>query len=165
MTPRRALLLFAITQTARARSATLAAIASNADYATRLYGSSHSVDPSKLRVVWPDLMPPKLRASLRVDCDGARTLFYERHFLHGTRRVRFNEGGGRPAARPPGRGAPQRVRRGRRRSSRRTTTRPGRLGRFALSFHGRRGNDGDRAPAVGRRGWSCSCCGLPRRAC
>ena len=36
MTPRAALLLVAIAQTARARSATLAAIASNADYATRL---------------------------------------------------------------------------------------------------------------------------------
>jgi hypothetical protein len=36
MTPRCALLLFAIAQTARARSATLAAIASNADYANRL---------------------------------------------------------------------------------------------------------------------------------
>ena len=32
---------------------------SNADYANRLYGSSNAVDPSKLRVVWPDLMPPK----------------------------------------------------------------------------------------------------------
>ena len=84
MTPRRALLLIAIAQTARARSATLAAIASNADYATRLYGSSsNAVDPSRLRVVWPDLMPPKLRASLRVDCGQTRrqTLFYERHFL------------------------------------------------------------------------------------
>ena len=40
MTPPRALLLVAIAQTARARSATLAAIASNADYAKRLYGSS-----------------------------------------------------------------------------------------------------------------------------
>ena len=83
MTPRRALLLFAIAQTARARSATLAAIASNADYANRLYGSSNAVDPAKLRVVWPDLMPPKLRASLRVECGQPRrqTLFYERHFL------------------------------------------------------------------------------------
>ena len=79
----RVALLLAIAQTARARSATLAAIASNADYANRLYGSSHAVDPSKLRVVWPDLMPPKLRASLRVECGQPRrqTLFYERHFL------------------------------------------------------------------------------------
>ena len=69
MTPQCALLLFAIAQTARARSATLAAIASNADYAYRLYGSSNAVDPTTLRIVWPDLMPPKLRASLRVDCD------------------------------------------------------------------------------------------------
>ena len=43
MTPRCALLLLAIAQTARARSATLAAIASNAEYATRLYGSSWGV--------------------------------------------------------------------------------------------------------------------------
>ena len=79
----RVALLLATTQTARAKSATLAAIASNADYANRLYGSSHAVDPSKLRVVWPDLMPPKLRASLRVECGQPRrqTLFYERHFL------------------------------------------------------------------------------------
>ena len=81
MTPPRALLLVAIAQTARARSATLAAIASNADYAYRLYGSSNAVDPTTLRIVWPDLMPPKLRASLRVDCDGGKPLFYERHFL------------------------------------------------------------------------------------
>ena len=81
MTPRRALLLVAIAQTARARSAPLAAIASNPDYANRLYGSSNAIDQTTLRIVWPDLMPPKLRASLRVDCDGARTLFYERHFL------------------------------------------------------------------------------------
>ena len=82
MTPRRALLLVAIAQTARARNA-LAAIASNADYANRLYGSSHAVDPARLRVVWPDLMPPKLRASLHVECGQPRrqTLFYERHFL------------------------------------------------------------------------------------
>ena len=82
MTPRCALLLFALAQTARARSATLAAIASS-DYANRLYGSSNAVDPAKLRVVWPDLMPPKLRAGLRVDCGQTRrqTLFYERHFL------------------------------------------------------------------------------------
>ena len=39
MTPQRALLLFAIAQTARARNA-LAAIASNADYANRLYGGA-----------------------------------------------------------------------------------------------------------------------------
>ena len=79
----RVALLLAIAQTARARSATLAAIASNADYANRLYGSSHAVDPSRLRVVWPDLMPPKLRAGLRVECGQPRrqTLFYERHFL------------------------------------------------------------------------------------
>ena len=44
MTPRRALLLFAIAQTARARSATLAAIASDAAYANRLYGSSNAID-------------------------------------------------------------------------------------------------------------------------
>ena len=83
MTPRCALLLFALAQTARARSATVAAIASNADYANLLYGSSNAVDPSKLRVVWPDLMPPKLRAGLRVECGQPRrqTLFYERHFL------------------------------------------------------------------------------------
>ena len=37
MTPRFALLLVAIAQTARARKATLAAIASNGDYANRLY--------------------------------------------------------------------------------------------------------------------------------
>ena len=83
MTPQHALLLFAIAETARARNA-LAAIASNADYVNRLYGSSNAVDPSRLRIVWPDLMPPKLRATLRVDCGGARTppaLFYERHFL------------------------------------------------------------------------------------
>ena len=115
MTPRRALLLVAIAQPARARSATLAAIASNADYANRLYGSSNAVDPTTLRIVWPDLMPRKLRKTLRVECGQPRwqALF---------------------------------------------------LGRFALSFHDRRGNDGDRGPAVGRRGWSCSCCGLPRRA-
>ena len=89
MTPRHALLLLAIAQTARARSATLAAIASNGDYANRLYGSSHAVDPSRLRVVWPDLMPPKLRKTLRVDCDGARTLFYERHFLQRRALYRF----------------------------------------------------------------------------
>ena len=79
----RVALLLAIAQTARARSATLAAIASNADYANRLYGSSNAVDPSRLRIVWPDLMPPKLRASLRVDCGQTRRqpLFYERHFL------------------------------------------------------------------------------------
>ena len=47
----RVALLLAIAQTARARSATLAAIASNADYANRLYGPSHAVDPAKLRVV------------------------------------------------------------------------------------------------------------------
>ena len=41
----RVALLLAIAQTARARSATLAAIASNADYANRLYGPSHAVDP------------------------------------------------------------------------------------------------------------------------
>ena len=42
MTPPRALLLVALAQTARAKKATttLAAIASNADYAKRLYGSS-----------------------------------------------------------------------------------------------------------------------------
>ena len=53
MTPHYALLLFAIAQTARARSATLAAVASNADYVNRLYGSSkfNAVDPSKLRIV------------------------------------------------------------------------------------------------------------------
>ena len=83
MTPRCALLLFAIAQTARARSATLAVIASNRDYANRLYGGAASIDPAKLRVVWPDLMPPKLRAGLRVECGQPRrqTLFYERHFL------------------------------------------------------------------------------------
>ena len=82
MTPRRALLLFAIVQTARARNA-LAAIASNADYANRLYGSSHAIDPTTLRIVWPDLMPPKLRKTLRVECGQPRrqALFYERHFL------------------------------------------------------------------------------------
>ena len=78
-------LLLAIAQTARAKkaTATLAAIASNADYANRLYGSSNAIDPSRLRIVWPDLMPPKLRASLRVDCGQTRrqALFYERHFL------------------------------------------------------------------------------------
>ena len=42
MTPRCALLLFAIAQTARARSATLAVIASNRDYANRLYGFGFS---------------------------------------------------------------------------------------------------------------------------
>ena len=79
----RVALLLAIAQMARARSATLAAIASNADYANRLYGSSNAVDPAKLRVVWPDLMPPKFLAVLRVDCGQPRrqTLFYERHFL------------------------------------------------------------------------------------
>ena len=79
----RVALLLAIAQMARARSATLAAIASNADYANRLYGSSNAVDPSRLRIVWPDLMPPKLRAGLRVECGQPRrqTLFYERHFL------------------------------------------------------------------------------------
>ena len=79
----RVALLLAIVQMARARSATLAAIASNADYANRLYGSSNAVDPSRLRIVWPDLMPPKLRAGLRVECGQPRrqTLFYERHFL------------------------------------------------------------------------------------
>ena len=81
----RVALLLATTQTARAKSATLAAVASNADYVNRLYGSSkfNAVDPSKLRVVWPDLMPPKLRAGLRVECGQPRrqTLFYERHFL------------------------------------------------------------------------------------
>ena len=78
----RVALLLAIAQTARARNA-LAAIASNADYVNRLYGSSNAVDPAKLRVVWPDLMPPKLRAGLRVECGQPRrqTLFYERHFL------------------------------------------------------------------------------------
>ena len=78
----RVALLLAIAQTARARNA-LAAIASNADYANRLYGPSHAVDPAKLRVVWPDLMPPKLRVTLRVECGQPRrqTLFYERHFL------------------------------------------------------------------------------------
>ena len=82
MTPRRALLLVAIAQTARARTATLAAIASNRDYGNRLYGSANAIDPSRLRVVWPDLMPPKLRAALRVECGQTRqTLFYERHFL------------------------------------------------------------------------------------
>ena len=82
MTPRRALLLVALAQTARAKKATtLAAIASNADYSHRLYGSSNAIDPTTLRIVWPDLMPPKLRASLRVDCDGGKPLFYERHFL------------------------------------------------------------------------------------
>jgi len=81
MTPPRALLLVAIAQTARARSAPLAAIASNGDYAKRLYGSSNAVDPTTLRIVWPDLMPPKLRKTLRVDCDGGKPLFYERHFL------------------------------------------------------------------------------------
>ena len=83
MTPRRALLLVAIAQTARARSATLAAIASNADYAKRLYGSSNAIDPTTLRIVWPDVMPPKLRKTLRVECGQTRrqALFYERHFL------------------------------------------------------------------------------------
>ena len=78
----RVALLLAIAQTARARNA-LAAIASNNDYANRLYGSSNAVDPSRLRIVWPDLMPPKLRAGLRVECGQPRrqTLFYERHFL------------------------------------------------------------------------------------
>ena len=91
MTPQCALLLFAIAQTARARSATLAAIASNADYANRLYGSSNAVDPARLRVVWPDLMPPKLRASLHVECGQPRrqTLFYERHFLQRRALYRF----------------------------------------------------------------------------
>ena len=46
MTPRRALLLVAIAQTARARNA-LAAIASNADYATRLYGSSNAEEKAE----------------------------------------------------------------------------------------------------------------------
>ncbi len=46
----RVALLLAIAQMARARNA-LAAIASNADYANRLYGSSNAVDPAKLRVV------------------------------------------------------------------------------------------------------------------
>ena len=41
----RVALLLAIAQTARARNA-LAAIASNGDYANRLYGSSNAVDPS-----------------------------------------------------------------------------------------------------------------------
>ena len=51
----RVALLLATTQTARAKSATLAAVASNADYVNRLYGSSkfNAVDPSKLRVVFP----------------------------------------------------------------------------------------------------------------
>ena len=48
MTPRRALLLFAIAQTARARNA-LAAIASNADYASRLYEASVAHNLEKLR--------------------------------------------------------------------------------------------------------------------
>ena len=77
-------LLLAIAQTARAKKATAtpAAIASYADYANRLYGSSNAIDPSRLRIVWPDLMPPKLRATLRVECGQTRqTLFYERHFL------------------------------------------------------------------------------------
>ena len=79
----RVALLLAIAQTVRARSAKLDAIASNNDYANRLYGSSNAVDPARLRVVWPDLMPPKLRAGLRVECGQPRrqTLFYERHFL------------------------------------------------------------------------------------
>ena len=45
MTPRRALLLVAIAQTARARGATLAAIASNADYAIRLSGATTIFPP------------------------------------------------------------------------------------------------------------------------
>ena len=49
MTPRRAVLLFAIAQTARARNATLAAIASNADYASRLYEASVAHNLEKLR--------------------------------------------------------------------------------------------------------------------
>ena len=40
----RVALLLATTQTARAKSATLAAVASNADYVNRLYGSSNAVE-------------------------------------------------------------------------------------------------------------------------